>query len=86
MIHKFWLNAAICKTKGWVKYSYVDAVWINVSDIGKLHVTFPRKKSKRKIIGLVTDDPKLSASKMNRTYSCRWSTKIFLRTTSSYWS
>jgi len=70
---------SICKSKGRVKYTYVDAGWLNVSDLGRLHVIFSRKKADPRILGLVTDDPKLSASQMIRTYDDRWSIEVFFK-------
>ena len=69
----------IRKTKGPVQYAYVDAGWIEVSDLGRLHVVFSRKKGERKILGLVTDDPKLSAGQMIHAYNDRWSIEVFFR-------
>ena len=67
----------ISKTKGPVEYSYVDAGWLDVSDLGKLHGVFSRKKRERKILGLVTDDPTLSAAGMIQEYDHRWSIEVF---------
>jgi hypothetical protein len=71
----------ICKSKGHVKYTYVDAGWLDVSGLGKLHVIFSRKKTDPRILGLVTDDPKLSANQMIRTYDNRWSIEVFFKDT-----
>ena len=71
----------ICKSKGHVKYAYVDAGWLDVSGLGKLHVIFSRKKADPRILALVTDDPKLSASQMIRTYDNRWSIEVFFKDT-----
>jgi len=38
-----------------------------------------RKKGERRILGLVTDDPKLSARQMIRTYDNRWSIEVFFK-------
>ncbi len=70
---------SICKSKGLVKYAYVDAGWLNVSSLGRLHVIFSRKKTDPRILGLVTDDPKLSASQIIRTYDDRWSIEVFFK-------
>lgn len=69
----------IKKSKGRVKYTYVDAGWMDVSDLGKLHVVFSRKKGERRILGLVTDDPKLSARQMIHAYDDRWSIEVFFK-------
>ena len=70
---------SIRKTKGCVKYTYVDAGWLQVSDLGKLHVIFSRKNRDPKVLGLVTDDPKLSASQMIKTYDDRWIIEVFFK-------
>jgi len=70
---------AINKSKGVVKYSYVDAGWLDVSKLGKLHVVFSRKKAEPGILGLVTDDPALSAGQIIRTYDDRWSIEVFFK-------
>ena len=69
----------IKKSKGRVKYTYVEAGWMDVSDLGKLHVVFSRKKGERRILGLVTDDPKLSARQMIHAYDDRWSIEVFFK-------
>jgi len=69
----------INKTKGYVKYTYVDAGWLEVSDLGKLHVVFSRKNTERKVLGLVTDDAKLSARQMIQSYDDRWSIEVFFK-------
>jgi SRSO17 transposase len=65
------------KRHGTVEYRYVDAGWIAVSDLGPLHVVFSRKKQEQGILGLVSDDPDLSASGMIREYDGRWSIEVF---------
>ena len=70
---------SISKTKSRVKYTYVDAGWLQVSDLGKLHVIFSRKNRDSKVLGLVTDDPKLSTGQMIKTYDDRWSIEVFFK-------
>jgi len=69
----------IRKSNGGVQYTYVDAGWMDVGKIGKLHVIFSRKKADPKILGLVTDDPKLSACQIIQTYDDRWSIEVFFK-------
>jgi len=69
----------INKAKGYVKYAYVDAGRPEVSDLGRLHVVFSRKKREQKVLGLVTDDPKLSARQMISSYNDRWSIEVFFK-------
>jgi hypothetical protein len=71
----------IRKSNGTVKYTYVDAGWMDVGKLGKLHVIFSRKKADPKILGLVTDDPKLSACQIIHTYDNRWSIEVFFKDT-----
>jgi hypothetical protein len=59
----------------------VDAGWMDVGNIGKLHVIFSRKKTDPRILGLVTDDPHLSASQMIKAYDDRWSIEVFFKDT-----
>jgi hypothetical protein len=69
----------INKATGYLRYTYVDAGWLEVSDLGKLHVIFSRKNREQKVLGLVTDDPELSARQMIQTYNDRWSIEVFFK-------
>ena len=69
----------IKKGKGPVNYSFVDAGWLGVSDLGKLHVVFSRKGRDKKILGIVTDDLELSAADVIRAYNERWSIEVFFK-------
>jgi len=71
----------ICKSNGNVKYTYVDAGWMDIGGLGRLHVIFSRKNADRRILGLVTDDPKLSACQIIRAYDERWSIEVFFKDT-----
>ena len=77
--HRRKKTCRIHKTKGYVKYTYVDAGWLDVSDLGKLHVVFSRKNREPRTLGLVTDDPKLSPRQMIQTYDDRWSIEVFFK-------
>jgi hypothetical protein len=70
---------AIHKSSGLVKYAYVDAGLLDVNGIGKLHVIFSRKKNEPRTLGIVTDDPKLSAEQMIRIYDQRWNIEVFFK-------
>lgn len=72
---------SLCKSGGSVKYTYVEAGLMDVSGLGKLHVIFSRKNSDLRTLGLVTDDPKLSACQIIRTYDGRWSIEVFFKNT-----
>ena len=51
---------------------FVDAGWRQVSTLGPRHVVFSRKGHAKKLLGLVTAAPQLSAADMIRTYDKRW--------------
>ena len=70
---------SVRKPNGPVRYSYVDAGWMDVSKIGRLHVIFSRKNQDKKVLGIVTDDPKLSACQMIRRYDDRWRIEVFFK-------
>lgn len=62
----------ITKPHGSARYRFVDAGWITVGQLGLLHVVFTRKGTAKKILGLVTDAPELSAAQLIQTYARRW--------------
>lgn len=68
------------KGKG-VTYDYIDCQWMKVGRLGDLHVVFSRRKGDKNIIGLVTDEPRLSASGMLTAYSRRWRIEVFFKDT-----
>jgi hypothetical protein len=72
-------SCRVQKANGCATYTYVDAGTIAVSDLGPLHVIFSRKNHDKKTLGIVTDDPKLSAGQMIRTYDDRWSIEVFFK-------
>jgi SRSO17 transposase len=67
------------KPHGPARYRYVDAGWLDVSKLGKLHVVFSRKGRARKILGLVTDNPELSAAGLILAYERRWTIEQFVK-------
>jgi DDE superfamily endonuclease len=62
----------LAKSYGPVRYRGVDAGWLEVSTLGRLHVVVSRKGTAKTILGLVTDAPQLSAADVIRTYEKRW--------------
>lgn len=70
---------SVRKPNGSVSYRYVDAGWMEVSKIGRLHVIFSQKNRDKKILGIVTDAPKLSACQMIRRYDDRWGIEVFFK-------
>ncbi|MEK7691789.1 MAG: transposase, partial [Bdellovibrionota bacterium] len=65
------------KGKASVGYQYVDAQWMDVSTLGRLHVLFSRKNKDRKVLGIVTDDCTLTGAQMIKAYDERWSIEVF---------
>jgi hypothetical protein len=72
---------ALVKPHGAVRYRYLDAGWLHVSKLGALHVVFSRKGAARKILGLVTDDPGVSAAGLIQAYDRRWEIEQWLKDT-----
>ena len=52
---------------------------MEVSDLGRLHVIFSRKNNDSKVLGIVTDDPKLSARQIMQAYDARWPIEVFFK-------
>lgn len=70
---------SLAKEHGPVRYTCIDAGWMKVSSLGRLHVVFSRKQGEPKILGLVTDDPKLSARQIIMAYDHRWQIEVFFK-------
>lgn len=67
------------------KYRYVDAGWLDTNSIGRVHVIFSKMASgKKQGVTLVTDDPKLSAQQILKTYEHRWSIEVFFKDTKQH--
>jgi len=73
------ISFQIAKPDGKATYTYVDAGWLQVSGIGQAHVVFSKKNHDRRILGLVTDDPSLSARQMIHTYNDRWRIEVYFK-------
>ena len=69
----------VSKKQGSVLYKYTDAGWITVNKLGKVHIIFSRKNKERLIMGIVTDHPTLTASKIITSYETRWSIEVFFK-------
>jgi SRSO17 transposase len=67
------------KPHGNARYRLVDAGWLQVSTLGPLHVVFSRKGNAKQILGLVTDDPQLSAADIIRSYDKRWTIEQWVK-------
>ena len=44
-----------------------------------MHVIFSRKNNDSKVLGIVTDDPKLSARQIMQAYDGRWPIEVFFK-------
>ena len=66
-------------TRGKTYYHFVDAGVMNVSKLGPHHVVFSCKGEDRHILGIVTDNLRLSAEEIIRTYSHRWGIEGFFK-------
>jgi hypothetical protein len=71
----------LAKPDGPVRYCFVDAGWLEVSKLGPLPVVFSRKGTTRKLLGLVADDPQLSAADLIQTYEKRWTIAPWVKDT-----
>jgi SRSO17 transposase len=69
----------IAKPHGQARYRFIDAGWLELSRLGRLHVVFSRKGRARKILGLVTDNPALSAAQLIQTYDRRWTIEQWVK-------
>jgi hypothetical protein len=72
-------SLVLTKRHGRVRYRDVDAGWLQVSTLGPLHVVFSRQGFARTILGLVTDDPELSAAGLIQTYENRGAVALFFK-------
>jgi hypothetical protein len=62
----------VVKPQGRLRYRSTDAGWLQVSNLGVLHVVCSRKGAARKILGLVSDAPHLSDAGLIQAYEQRW--------------
>ena len=69
----------ITKPDGSARYRFVDAGWPPVGHLGLLHVVFSRKGTAKKILGLVTNTPELSAAQLIQTYDRRWTIEQWVK-------
>jgi hypothetical protein len=73
------LKMQILKESAIANFTYVDAGWIQISKLGLSHLIYSRKNSERKILALVTDNPKLKAKDIIRSYNIRWNIELFFK-------
>ncbi|MDQ3831958.1 MAG: hypothetical protein M3361_22240, partial [Candidatus Tectomicrobia bacterium] len=70
---------SIAKPHGRARYRVVDAGWLAVGTRGRLHVVCSRQGSARKILGLGTDAPALSAAHLIQTDERRWTIEPWVK-------
>jgi hypothetical protein len=71
----------LVKPQGEVRYRYRDAGWLPVSNLGVLPVVFSCKGAARKVLGLVTDAPEVSAAGLIQADDRRWAIEHWLKDT-----
>lgn len=71
----------LVKPQGEVRYRDLEAGWLHVSHLGVLPVVFSRNGAARKVLGLVTDAPELSAAGLIQAYDRRWEIAPWLQDT-----
>jgi hypothetical protein len=76
-------KGAVIVTRGakTTRYQYRDIGWLKVAKLGDVHLVYSRRQGDRNILALVTDDPKLSASDIIRSYAARWRIEVFFKDT-----
>lgn len=72
------------KSSGTANFRYIDAGLLCLSGVGNAHVVFSRKNKEKNILPIVSDDPKLTAQQIIRTYTSRWSIEVFFKDTKQY--
>lgn len=60
-------------------FRYVDAGWLEVSDLGRHHLIYSRREGDHNHLAIVTDDPDLSASDIVTSYAHRWHIEVFFK-------
>lgn len=69
----------LTKPHGSARYRFIDAGWRQVGTLGSRPVVCSRKGAARTILGLVTDDPDLSAADVIRAYDNRWTIEQWVK-------
>lgn len=64
---------------GKTHYQFVDAGRMLVSGLGQHRVVFSRKGRDPHVLGLITDDCRMSGERIVRTYVERWSIEVFFK-------
>jgi hypothetical protein len=69
----------VAKANGTTSFQFVDVGWVDVSGAGRVHLVYSRKGRSKKALGIVTDDPSLSASEILQVYGERWPIEVFFK-------
>ena len=72
---------SITKNHKVVHYSYADAGWMGVSELGLFHVILSRKGKDKNILAIVTDDDTLTGCQIVKAYANRWKIELFFKDT-----
>ena len=62
-----------------VSYHFVDAGWLDLNGVGRVHVVYSKKGANDKILGIVTDDPELTAEEIIFGYANRFFIEQFFK-------
>jgi hypothetical protein len=57
----------------------VEAGWVDVGKVGRVRLILSRKNGERKVVGLVTNEPKRTARQIIGTYADRWAIEVCFR-------
>jgi SRSO17 transposase len=61
------------------RYDYVDAGILNVGDLGNHRLVYSQKNGKKSTLAIVTNDLKMKAPRMIKTYTERWNIEVFFK-------
>jgi hypothetical protein len=73
------------KPQGSARDCFFDAGWLEVSQLGLLHVVFSRKGQARKVLGCVTDAPECSAAGLIQADEQRWGIEPCVKDAQQLW-
>jgi SRSO17 transposase len=64
---------------GKTSYQVVDAGWLDLNGAGSVHLICSRRTGEKRILGIVTDMPRIAARTIIRTYAERWCIELFFK-------
>lgn len=62
-------------------YRAVDAGWVDLNGVGRVHLIASRRVGEKRVLGLVSDLPRTSMTTIIRTYAQRWCIEQFFKDT-----